>query len=460
MVDAVQVFPPGFRVTDANDNPVNNAKINFRDAGPGAPKTVYSDAALTVPLGTTVRTRADGQPVMSEGSSTVTQIYVGADPYWVEITDADDAIIVPAQDNVKGAAVLTPAAVVIPPIPVITTGSPLTLDATHKGKLIDATNTTITLGSAVTLGDGWHAWVRNGGVSNQCTLIAASGVSFEGQSFTARGLFPGEGMHITCNGTSFQALNHLPPRLRPQGPGVVLITDRVSSTPGSPTPGFRYLVTADFGGFVTGQIIEYKGSGFNVYTPHNDSGWIAYVQDEDRYYAYKGTTWVDILNVIRSTDLPAGTIIDRAYAEYTANADLTTNIPLDDTIPQNTEGTEIVTASITPKKSANRVRVTFTGQFATPDTSGPQYAIAALFQDNIANALRATYCEIEHVGDSADAPHLLTMIFEHSPGTTSAVTYKIRVGGKDNTVRMNGAAAGRLFGGVSAAVLTLEEIQT
>ena len=49
---------------------------------------------------------------------------------------------------------------------------------------------------------------------------------------------------------------------------------------------------------------------------------------------------------------PSGSIINSAYGEYTANADLTATIPADDTIPQNTEGTEIVTATITPTSAS------------------------------------------------------------------------------------------------------------
>ena len=40
--------------------------------------------------------------------------------------------------------------------------------------------------------------------------------------------------------------------------------------------------------------------------------------------------------------MPPGSIIQTAYAEYPANANLTVVIPSDDTIPQWTEGTEIL----------------------------------------------------------------------------------------------------------------------
>lgn len=291
MTDAVQVFPPGFRVTDADDNPVNNAKIKFREAGPGSPKTVYSDADLSVSLGTTVRTRSDGQPVVSEGSSTTTLIYVGADAYHIEITDADDAVIMPAKDNVKGAAVLAAAAVVIPPLPVVTTGSNLTLTADHNGNLINASGNTLTFTDAVTLDDGWHVWVRNSGSSGAVILSAASGVSFEGQSFTTRAMLPGEAMLIVSDGTAFRVADHTPPLLSNRAP--ILIADRVSSAPAA-TAGVRYIVAAAFSSFLDHQIIEGNGASFNAYTPPTDCGWLAYVQDEDCYYAFIGSAWVPV----------------------------------------------------------------------------------------------------------------------------------------------------------------------
>jgi len=292
MVDSVLVLPPGFRVTDASDNPVNNAKIKFREAGPGATKTVYSDANLSVALGHTVRTRSDGQPVVSEGSSTTTLIYVGSDPYHIEVTDQNDAIIVPAKDNVKGAAVLSPVVASIPPIPVITTGSPLTLTAAHKGSLINANGNTLTFTDAVTLGDGWHVYLRNGGSSGQVILVASSGISFEGQSFTQRALLIGEGMHIACDGTAFRVITHAQPLMSPQGPGVVLIADRITAAPGSPVAGGRYIVETAFSSYSQHQIIEWNGTTFNAYTPPTDCGWIAYVQDEDRFHTFRGTAWV------------------------------------------------------------------------------------------------------------------------------------------------------------------------
>ncbi len=70
------------------------------------------------------------------------------------------------------------------------------------------------------------------------------------------------------------------------------IADRVSATPATAAAGTSYIVASSFGALVTGQIITDDGQGnFTVTQPGTDVGWIAYVQDEDRYYKFRGTTW-------------------------------------------------------------------------------------------------------------------------------------------------------------------------
>jgi hypothetical protein len=147
-------------------------------------------------------------------------------------------------------------------------------------------------------------------------------------------------------------------------------------------------------------------------------------------------------------------VVDRAYGEYTANANLTTLIPLDDTIPQNTEGTEIISVSITPKSTTNRLRVYFEGQ-ATSSVA-PNNVSAAVFSSASANALAACHVAIP----SIDFGESLACAFEYVPATTSALTISVRVGPSlAANVRFNGNTGGRFFGGVARAVLIVEEIQ-
>jgi hypothetical protein len=59
--------------------------------------------------------------------------------------------------------------------------------------------------------------------------------------------------------------------------------------------------------------------------------------------------------------LAANRVVGRAYAEYLANADLATAIPRDDTIPQVTEGTQILALTHTPQAATNRIRIACQG---------------------------------------------------------------------------------------------------
>jgi hypothetical protein len=144
-------------------------------------------------------------------------------------------------------------------------------------------------------------------------------------------------------------------------------------------------------------------------------------------------------------------LVNRAFGSYATNADLTTVIPADDTIPQNTEGTEIISVTLTPTSASSRVRLRFRGQFAL--TSGGS-GVAAVFSSASANALAATIAEA-----TANNARQIDCEWEYVPGVTTALTFTVRVGPVGAyTMRMNGLDSARLFGGVSAATLVVEEI--
>lgn len=150
--------------------------------------------------------------------------------------------------------------------------------------------------------------------------------------------------------------------------------------------------------------------------------------------------------------LPTSGLIQRAYETYATNTNLTTIIPFDDTIPQNDEGTEIMTHAFTPESASSRIRIRFQG-FGGSNIAGG--IAVALFKDDDADALCAS---VTYVGDAAHA-EALVLEYEEASGSTDARTYKIRVGGPSGTtVRLNGTTAGRLFGEKAASTLIIEEI--
>ena len=54
-----------------------------------------------------------------------------------------------------------------------------------------------------------------------------------------------------------------------------------------------------------------------------------------------------------------GAVLQFKSAEYTTRTSVTTVIPFDDTVPQNDEGTEIITLAITPTSTSNKLVIEF-----------------------------------------------------------------------------------------------------
>lgn len=136
----------------------------------------------------------------------------------------------------------------------------------------------------------------------------------------------------------------------------------------------------------------------------------------------------------------------------TTYSSITTAMPVDDTIPQNTEGGEVCTVTITPTSATNRlvIRAQFSG---TSDTA--LLTVIALFQDSIANALAVGY-QIS----TANGLMMVHLYYEMAAGTTSATTFKLRAGNNaGSTTYVNGTSAGRKFGGVSACRISVDEIK-
>lgn len=146
----------------------------------------------------------------------------------------------------------------------------------------------------------------------------------------------------------------------------------------------------------------------------------------------------------------AGVVVQVVEATpVTALTACPTAIPNDDTIPQNTEGDQVITVTITPTNASNRLRIEYDSSVNGLAANG--YIATALFQDTTANALAAA---LEYTNTAVNACKL---VHEMAAGTTSATTFKIHVGSSAGTVYVNGYAAARLFGGVSAARLRVIE---
>lgn len=160
-----------------------------------------------------------------------------------------------------------------------------------------------------------------------------------------------------------------------------------------------------------------------------------------------------------SADLPIGTMLQCLQTTYTANANLSTNIPRDDTTPLSSEGTEVLSQSITPTDSTNKILciVQVWGSGPSPASAADGAITVALFRGttciNVASS-RSDYFDGTNWVESLTCVSITHL---DSPASASAQTYSVRVGTSSGTVRLNGDTTTRLYGGTSACTLTLME---
>lgn len=154
---------------------------------------------------------------------------------------------------------------------------------------------------------------------------------------------------------------------------------------------------------------------------------------------------------ITHTMVADGFVVQRAATDYTAVATGTTNMGFDDTIPQIGEGNEFMTITITPKSATNILVIEGTAMLAN---SGVQRLTGALFQDAVANAIWAS----AFTANNIDAPDTFAFCHKRVAGSTSAMTFRLRVGREaSGTVSFNGNAGARLYGAIPKSTIRVTE---
>ncbi|MFA6267776.1 MAG: hypothetical protein WC670_18920 [Pseudolabrys sp.] len=150
-----------------------------------------------------------------------------------------------------------------------------------------------------------------------------------------------------------------------------------------------------------------------------------------------------------------GTEIQNARTDSGALATGTTTIPLDDTIPQNTEGDEYLSRAITPTSAANLLRLRCEAVVA--HGSGPSAIIGAIFRDAVASALAADIVYFYVAG----VTNRITLEIDALAGAAASTTFKLRAGTTSGgTLTFNGSAGGRLMGGLMNSFMRVREIMT
>ena len=163
-----------------------------------------------------------------------------------------------------------------------------------------------------------------------------------------------------------------------------------------------------------------------------------------------------IINIYAHGDRLPGEIVQTRRATTSARTNVTVSTPaLDDSIPQNTEGVEILTQSVTPRSAASLMRVS---AHTCGLVDGATSMTLALYRDSVANALAAAVSTT--AAGNGYALEGAIGVSEQSPGT-SEVIYKLRIGKTSGNIYINGSnSTTRIFGGVAATWLQIEEIAT
>lgn len=158
---------------------------------------------------------------------------------------------------------------------------------------------------------------------------------------------------------------------------------------------------------------------------------------------------------VMTTSTPrSGQVIQRLLSSSSAYASGSTIIPLDDSLPQNSEGTEFMTQAITPKHAANLLFVSHVGVYSA---SATVHATVALFRDSTASAVAAAPLYLGAV----DASSTVALIYQTQAATTTSTTFKIRGGPSSAaTLGFNGRAGARLYNGACYSALAVMEMFT
>ena len=236
--------------------------------------------------------------------------------------------------------------------------------------------------------------------------------------------------------------------------GVKIFVRHLGETLSLPTPADGSVTTAKLG---TNSV-----DGTKIAMGSDAAGDILYHGATDYARLAKGTA-AQVLTMNAGATAPewaaaagGGKVVQVVNTANTTMSSGTTTIPNDATIPQKTEGTEFMTLAITPTSATNKLIIQSIAHGSV--NANTINHIMALFQDTTANAL----CAVATLNPTSTASTTLNLQHYMTAGTTSATTFKIRIGPHTTgTYVLHGYYSGGnslYFGGVSEASITIWEI--
>ncbi len=161
-----------------------------------------------------------------------------------------------------------------------------------------------------------------------------------------------------------------------------------------------------------------------------------------------------VANFLDHTLLAPGPSVQTVGTTTGAVATGTGTFTINDTLAQNTGGTEFLTQAITPRASGNVLQID--ALLNLSNSVGAGTMIAALFRDSGADALAVAPMVM------ANSAVMTQVRISHrvTAGSTSATTFRVRAGfSTAATVTLNGTLGSRQFGGALISSLFVTEFK-
>ncbi len=146
-----------------------------------------------------------------------------------------------------------------------------------------------------------------------------------------------------------------------------------------------------------------------------------------------------------------GSVVQQAFTSTGTWTSNTSTIPLDDTIPQITEGTQLLTLSFTPRFATSKLLITSIVNFSASKLVSVSQA---LFEAGSANAIGVSWDTVEAAGHQV----CTTCQCQYQVSSTSALTFSLRYGpSASGTAYVNGSNTQQYMGGSLSSSLSILE---
>ena len=147
------------------------------------------------------------------------------------------------------------------------------------------------------------------------------------------------------------------------------------------------------------------------------------------------------------------------YYSNSSSGGHSTTIPMDSSVPTNSEGTEVFTLAFTPKSASNTLLIdglVYAGGYHS-GASDVQVLTVSLFKDSDTDPITGGSIKLYHAPDTFTQP--IPFRGKLTSGTTSEITFKVRLGANTSSIYYNRTRNAQYFGGLLHSRLLIQEFQ-